>query len=492
MNTLLFIPQINKPLLRKGWKRSFLILFFPFFAFTQGDSAPKNYDSFLEVAPYAQSDLYWAYNTLISLEDDATLIISNENELNILKYVQSNQKLNQNVIISTLEESKNANFDFFSKKNTYVTLSIDQNTKEKLKSKSYLTGLAFKLSETPFDNTTTLKNNVEQNFLLDYLKVNFEETNKPALISKSVYLVPLSVLYRHYKSEKSNSKAENMRFILESVATQTGNEKILLSLLGESQNAENESFSSIIPYKNLEKGMVKLAEKLYVSEVETTNASYNLFLQDLLNHKEFDKINICKSEKVDWRNLLEPKHKMLSDALIFPYGKPEDDKCPIQNITYEAAVLYCEWITKSYNNNSNTKKKFNKVVFRLPSEQEWEKAAHGNNLMPMKYPTSNHFQNEKGCYLNNYNIYSEKYPCAKCSSGDAKDGAHFPVQTDYYYPNSIGIYNTSGNIAEMISEKGKAKGGSWEDIPENCTIQSVKNYEKPSPAIGFRVFMEIQ
>jgi hypothetical protein len=48
-----------------------------------------------------------------------------------------------------------------------------------------------------------------------------------------------------------------------------------------------------------------------------------------------------------------------------------------------------------------------------------------------------------------------------------------------------------GNVAEMTSEKGKAKGGSWEDEPDNCTIQSVKTYEKPSPAIGFRVFMEI-
>jgi formylglycine-generating enzyme required for sulfatase activity len=347
------------------------------------------------------------------------------------------------------------------------------------------------LSETPFDNIATLKNNVEQKFLLDYLKVNFEETEKPALISKSVYLVPFSVLYRHYKSEKSNNKAENIRNILENVASQTGNEKLLLTLLGESQNIANEPFSSIIPYKNIEKGMVKLNEKLYVSDVETTNLSYNLFLQDLVLHKEFDKLNICKSEKVDWRNIVDKRFKDLSNEELFENAKPEDDKCPVQNISYEAAVLYCEWITNVYSNVA-TKKKFKNVKFYLPSESEWEKAAQGNSLVVMNYPTSNGFQNEKGCYLNNYKLNDDKYRCAKCDAGNAKDGAHFTVQADTYYPNNLGLFNMSGNVAEMISQKGKAKGGSWEDIPENCTIKSVKIYEKPSPAIGFRVFMEIQ
>jgi hypothetical protein len=73
----------------------------------------------------------------------------------------------------------------------------------------------------------------------------------------------------------------------------------------------------------------------------------------------------------------------------------------------------------------------------------------------------------------------------------SKDGAYFTVFTDAYFSTELGLFNTAGNIAEMIAEKGKAKGGSWEDIPENCTIKSIKNYDAPSPAIGFRVFMEI-
>jgi hypothetical protein len=43
----------------------------------------------------------------------------------------------------------------------------------------------------------------------------------------------------------------------------------------------------------------------------------------------------------------------------------------------------------------------------------------------------------------------------------------------------------------MIDEKGKACGGSWNDLPENSTIHSVKTYKKPDASIGFRIFMEV-
>ena len=49
----------------------------------------------------------------------------------------------------------------------------------------------------------------------------------------------------------------------------------------------------------------------------------------------------------------------------------------------------------------------------------------------------------------------------------------------------------SGNDAEMLDKEGIAKGGSWEDLPSQCTIKSVKKYDAPSPAVGFRIVMEV-
>jgi hypothetical protein len=64
-------------------------------------------------------------------------------------------------------------------------------------------------------------------------------------------------------------------------------------------------------------------------------------------------------------------------------------------------------------------------------------------------------------------------------------------RTTAYFPNKMGIYDVVGNVAEMVAEKGKACGGSWDDTPEESTIRSVKSYKKPSATIGFRMVMEV-
>jgi hypothetical protein len=65
------------------------------------------------------------------------------------------------------------------------------------------------------------------------------------------------------------------------------------------------------------------------------------------------------------------------------------------------------------------------------------------------------------------------------------------ARTESYFPNDMGLFDVCGNVAEMIDEKGKACGGSWKDLPENGTIQSVKTYNGSDETVGFRVFMEV-
>ena len=64
-----------------------------------------------------------------------------------------------------------------------------------------------------------------------------------------------------------------------------------------------------------------------------------------------------------------------------------------------------------------------------------------------------------------------------------------PVES--YFPNDIGLYDVVGNVAEMIDEKGKACGGSWNHSAEESTILSVNEYEHADSNTGFRVFMEV-
>ena len=52
------------------------------------------------------------------------------------------------------------------------------------------------------------------------------------------------------------------------------------------------------------------------------------------------------------------------------------------------------------------------------------------------------------------------------------------------------IYDVIGNVSEMTSD-GKQKGGSWDNYPEECTVDKTQSYTLPDPRVGFRVIMEI-
>ena len=71
-------------------------------------------------------------------------------------------------------------------------------------------------------------------------------------------------------------------------------------------------------------------------------------------------------------------------------------------------------------------------------------------------------------------------------------GALHPSNTAHvksYYPNDYGLYNMSGNVAEMILEKETAMGGSWLSPGYDVRIISEEKYEQPMAGIGFRVVL---
>ncbi|HMJ71384.1 MAG TPA: SUMF1/EgtB/PvdO family nonheme iron enzyme [Cyclobacteriaceae bacterium] len=274
---------------------------------------------------------------------------------------------------------------------------------------------------------------------------------------------------------------------------------------------------------------------LYAMDGEVTNAEFNNFLAwlddynkaDLRKKYEFDLTSYNKSVRDFYTKYHRPtgdtKRRRDRRDTILNYNF-----CPAVNISYEAAVEYCKWLTDRYNENPK-KKKFNKVVFRLPTLNEWQIAALGYdkfqswNLLEntvevivakdslsmetmkgekkkmkvdntIQYPWywvyyyRNTAFNSFNCYLGNFRIENGKICPAKVP---AFDGFTMMAPVRCYFPNNIGLYDVAGNVAEMISEKGKACGGSWNDVPEQSTIQSVKNFSGPDETVGFRVFMEV-
>lgn len=188
---------------------------------------------------------------------------------------------------------------------------------------------------------------------------------------------------------------------------------------------------------------------------------------------------------------------------------------PVVNITYEAAIEYCKWLT--IKTNLDPKRKYKKVVFRLPTKKEWEFAANGgreSNMYPWGGP---YVRNSRGCHLANYNPIPQQHKKTNAKGktdlmeinkhvfeNKGEDGAEYMTSCKSYYPNGFGLYNCAGNAAEMTSTRGLAKGGSWGSTAPYMVINADLDKESSylysrvylpnsdtSPFLGFRYFMEV-
>lgn len=287
--------------------------------------------------------------------------------------------------------------------------------------------------------------------------------------------------------------------------------------------------------KDIDKSLRVIRGSLYAFETETTNGLYNLFLSYL----EEQSPALYRKCNYDLSSIYEDDIALFEEY-VKPYKRPRNKRdttvkdyaaFPAVNISHEAAVIFCQWLTEQYN-ASPGKKQFSKVRFRLPTLNEWQIAALGytkfqtweltENLVelvvpddslqmsPQKgtkktipvgidvlYPWFGSYyyrrsaQNHKGCFLGNFKVTSPERLCAWNTDRPGFDGWTMMAQTANYFPNDMGLYDVVGNVAEMIDEKGRACGGSWNDPPEKSTIHSVKAYRRPDPSIGFRVFMDV-
>lgn len=170
-------------------------------------------------------------------------------------------------------------------------------------------------------------------------------------------------------------------------------------------------------------------------------------------------------------------------------------------ITYENAIAYCNWLTQQFNINPN--RQFKKVLFRLPTQAEWVYAANGGDINKLYAWDSPYILDRHKGYMCNfsrlgdetisYNETAKAYQVK--NSGDEKltprDRRPAPCPVKNYDANKFGLYNMCGNVAEMVSERGIAKGGSYNDLGYDVRIASVKHFIAPSAEIGFRVAMEI-
>jgi len=489
------------------------------------------------------SQIYaWNYNMLQSVEEDAILLTAGDNDTYPAWILQKAQEIRPDITVLNIsllgvKDYQNDKFDELninrfeassgaksywesnfelckhirknSNKPVYFAASINREIYNEFKEELYVVGLAFKWTEESFDNIAALRKNYEKHFLKDNLKINLFKDLSESVVAhmNGSYVMPLITLHNHYKETEEESKMNQVDLLLGDIAERAGNSEAVEDIINP---PTNKVVSLVLTDpRDARYGFLKVNDTLEVSQTEVTESRYEQFLLDLLKQKRYDDLAIAKSEEVNWDKLLIPQYSKLSYEEYFNHGAPGSDNFPQVNVSYEAVVLYCEWLTNIYNKLEHRKKKYDKVKFRLPTEAEWMMMASAGHDPKYKYPWGAHnelgpkdvdtsynhdqVQNVLGCYL--ANVQTNK-PYGNHQPDDEKscpvhDGGVFPVNSSSYHPNDFGLYCMIGNVAEMVAEKGIAKGGGWNTQPEDATIQAKQTYDSPNANVGFRIVMEI-
>ena len=191
------------------------------------------------------------------------------------------------------------------------------------------------------------------------------------------------------------------------------------------------------------------------------------------------------------------------------------DFYPVVGISYEQATAFCRWrsqvISLLYNKGTaatdTLARDYVRVVYRLPTEAEWEHAALVDSHLP--YGTSctrlpvtvnpgaaEYLRQRSGSTQPASTIkmdiaaYNATHPL-RHRVNYAQEAPYFlrsPTPAYIYQgpPNDFGLYQMLGNVAELVQEKGITKGGSYRDALVDCRIKARGNYRGPLPYVGFR------
>lgn len=189
------------------------------------------------------------------------------------------------------------------------------------------------------------------------------------------------------------------------------------------------------------------------------------------------------------------------------FSNPAYNDYPVVGVTWEQANAFCAWRTDYLLKGLGPEARFVQR-YRLPTEAEWEFAARGKNQSEFPWDNAD-VKNGDGCFYANFKPDRGNY---------TKDGNLITSKVGIYSPNSNGLYDMAGNVAEWTStvyteagvdamndlnpdlkynaakedpyrlKKKSVRGGSWKD-PESFIRSAWRSWEYqnlPRSYIGFR------
>ncbi len=228
---------------------------------------------------------------------------------------------------------------------------------------------------------------------------------------------------------------------------------------------------------------------VFANKYELTNGEYFIYLEWIKKNKGEEFYLSQLPDTTVWQTKLYSNLNKSKYYLRHPGYK----NYPVVGLSYKQALEYCEWLTER-SNETLYDKKIKKIIFRLPTEEEWEIAANGSRDKQLVFPWgTNSVRHGHGKYkgevLANFYLGIGDYMALPGSLNSFGD---LTVDVSYFPPNSIGLYQMAGNVAEMVSESGICKGGSWFSESYKLVISSRDTFANPKAWVGVRLFAEVE
>lgn len=180
-------------------------------------------------------------------------------------------------------------------------------------------------------------------------------------------------------------------------------------------------------------------EDFYMARTETTRAEFEAFVKATAYRSDaergegsyvWDSLGWHKKEGVDWRHTETGRERRGSDAGTYP----------VAHVSWNDAAQYCNWLSvqaglqPAYEFRADTFFRFEPDAggYRLPTEAEWEFASGGGVSQRENRHSKRELIGKQAWY-----------------SGNAGRRSH-PVALKE--PNSLGIYDLSGNVWEWCHD----------------------------------------
>ncbi len=226
--------------------------------------ARKWYDS-QDISP---GILAYNYNLLMSLDSNAILFTSGDNDTYPIWLLQYAKNFRRDVTVINISLASKTSYiaeitkerkisaykkgpynfnnyndyvaDLIShfaksarKQPVYVSATLPKAILKSFYTKLYIEGLAFRVSEKKYNNYAVLRKNYENRFITDYLKVGMQNDPSQSVLDKLNYnyIFPLIKLYELYGKSNSKIQAANLKDIILNIAGRSGFKNEIASII---------------------------------------------------------------------------------------------------------------------------------------------------------------------------------------------------------------------------------------------------------------------